>query len=735
MNPISIERIEQARECHREATRERIRRTAMLASAKARRQGLEREFGADLSGLVAAAERLSARGPALAKASDGRALRRVAEELLTEARAAYGEKVLEQIRRLQDFPSAGAERAPPMPVSRTDNTNVVMAAERLLAAADALVAGVRELPAATAALEAARGAERLAAEELGQSLGQLPEPGEAIDGLDPRFPILLFPVRLETRFIRFTEPLDRPDLPPKLGELRVRIYPDAIAADLHEPLLTPNELEAGRGYWRTAWRSGRQEDAWAALVAEVGAPRAAWLVQQCEPANVGDLPASPAAAEVAPAPEFPPRESRPPNWHRAPQARLLPDRWVVEAIPRVGGVTTEERARYRITSRPVREPLALTLGFDTDRVSAERLGDGVGPPVDPELRWTFDFERAEEVGMAVRIPLEARDFQDGLVRVSALGVKTSLSPAASARELESLIASHRHSRGFAFVQQGTPTNNTLGAGSGYPPEDPRGIASFRVERGPSLARADGDGARFMTALGLPVAAAEHVAGADRDEQRGARAMAVALWSVTIGYYLRQMLASAPDVPTQPGDLSAETIEAVRRHFLEFVRGRGPYPAFRIGSVPYGLLPVSTLAQTPEPATGGALTVEERLPLIVAELARTLSSLAERYAPHLGGSGNPGADLVNVFRMDASAREVYIRPAVGEETLGNMGGYAGGDVERFHEPISLDQPIRMGGPGDPPPDALNLRSLLGFAASEPDQVADQTTAARDPTGAA
>ena len=62
----------------------------------------------------------------------------------------------------------------------------------------------------------------------------------AIGQLDAAHPITLLPLRLETRFRR--GPVD--GSPDAVGELLVRIYPDSILADSHEPLLSPNEVAA-----------------------------------------------------------------------------------------------------------------------------------------------------------------------------------------------------------------------------------------------------------------------------------------------------------------------------------------------------------------------------------------------------------------------------------------------------------------------------------------------------------
>jgi hypothetical protein len=70
-------------------------------------------------------------------------------------------------------------------------------------------------------------------------------------------PLVLLPVRLETRFV------PAPD-----GGLvvKIRVYPDTIHSDTHEPGVTLSEAEWGRHYWRTVWHAGndteRRKAAW-----------------------------------------------------------------------------------------------------------------------------------------------------------------------------------------------------------------------------------------------------------------------------------------------------------------------------------------------------------------------------------------------------------------------------------------------------------------------------------------
>ena len=60
-------------------------------------------------------------------------------------------------------------------------------------------------------------------------------PQQLASQLDDRLPCLLFPLRIETRFMRS----------PTGIELWVRVYPDDIAVHTHEEGLTRDEAEAG----------------------------------------------------------------------------------------------------------------------------------------------------------------------------------------------------------------------------------------------------------------------------------------------------------------------------------------------------------------------------------------------------------------------------------------------------------------------------------------------------------
>src|SRR5258708_32599908 len=89
----------------------------------------------------------------------------------------------------------------------------------------------------------------------------------------------------------------------------------------------------------------------------------------------------------------------------------------------------------------------------------------------------------------------------------------------------------------------------------------------------------------MLARGHDPASANGLPQNDLRERRQAAAMAEALWPATWGYFLRHCLAPL---------LHRAGVAGLRAHFLRFVSPRGPLPALRLGGVPYGVWPVSSL---------------------------------------------------------------------------------------------------------------------------------------------
>ncbi len=444
----------------------------------------------------------------------------------------------------------------------------------------------------------------------------MPDLSDNIETLDAAYPIALLPVRIETRFVSGRSP-----------ELLVRVYPDEIAAELGH-LMTSDAAEAARQFWREGWQYADELDAWRRLVQRYPGQVAAALVDEHRPDNWTSRPSGQPTWANAPRPSSP----------QTATTRVLPDCWIA-----VGFRKGQQTLRH--IGSAIVEPLALSFRRDIEE-GAPELIDHDGLQVEPALRWTVDVEEAIKVGMAMRIPITSLDLAQGFDRLVVYGVKTTLSPADTGARLETLLDSHRHSRGLALVPQGTPTNNSSEGGSGYPPPDDAD-RRFVIERGPPLPTPGSDGDVLAKALGLATGIFDHVEGAGGVEQKRARAMNQALWPCTLGYFLEQMMAPL---------VSAANVTAIRSHVADFVRGRGPLPAFRVGRVPYGILPVTPLWGSID---GFETALVERLSSWQPRVLEQVPHVAR-----IGRTGDPDADLLGILALDASTREVRLREVVG-----------------------------------------------------------------------
>jgi hypothetical protein len=109
------------------------------------------------------------------------------------------------------------------------------------------------------------------------------DPREHIEKMNDDFPVMLFPLRLETRF-KTVGGRDG-----QRQQLWVRVYPDDCLVDTFEETLSQTELKSAGIFWREYFRAAAVEDeeraAWRALVAGHGAGRAGWIIKHYRPLN------------------------------------------------------------------------------------------------------------------------------------------------------------------------------------------------------------------------------------------------------------------------------------------------------------------------------------------------------------------------------------------------------------------------------------------------------------------
>ncbi|MFF4666019.1 hypothetical protein [Streptomyces sp. NPDC001282] len=488
-------------------------------------------------------------------------------------------------------------------------------------------------------------------------------------GLDPEVPLVLMPVRLETRLRLGGGGTDVPAAhgPETAGPtahghgahgqghrahrrradgtatdgtagdtLLVRVFPDDIHVDSHEPLPTDAEVQEGRRYWRTVWRAGRTENAdgdrarlllaaWGQVAGTLGVERARWLVRLLTPLSDTRPQAPVPGTDPVPEPDWPAVPVRARGWNRAATASTLPDQFVVRAYQ--GDVLVGEEQ-----GKPV--PDVVQMGPDPDAVPPSS-----GLPLDPGLRWLTEYTEAEANGLAVTVPLRAdrgydRTREPLLTRVVVFGVSATLTPEASADRLARLLSGRDGDGEAAFVPQGTATNLLAGdeRASPAPPDVDRLLGATPVAAPDPWANS----ARTAAALGVPAGPLAALPGGDEPEQADARALQIALWSATGDFYLDELLESDQGTTELPVDRSW-----LRRHHIEHVRARGPLPVLRIGRQPYGLLPVTATARWQADALE---------PSGLAGLHRVLGVLRPFWEagvgtlPRVGGPDQPGDTL-------------------------------------------------------------------------------------------
>jgi hypothetical protein len=401
--------------------------------------------------------------------------------------------------------------------------------------------------------------------------------------LDPGLPLLLLPVRVDTRYRLDADP----------PELRLRILPDQVHVVADEAAPGETESALTMQFWR-AWHeagnAARQRAAWRRFVRRVGATRAGHLARLLRPRQAGDgsllFPALNGSAPTT-----------------GPQ--LLPHHWIAVGY-------RDGTAVFRQSSRPI--PAGLQTGPDP-AAPAWEAGDS-GLRVDEGMAWLVDYDRAVAAGMAITVPLTGASAAaaDGLDTLLVVGVMSNVEPEAVAERLDHLLRGHARGSGLAFVPQGTPTNNTGTATSGWSPDsvDFADLAERELEPRPAAPGSNAN--RLAHALGLAdeTTLRRLPGGADRERGRS-RAMVRVTFEALLGTMMRRLLR----VGTTNG-VSPASANAVRDWCIEYVTGGAHYACLRIGAQPYGVLPVQRSTDPAGP-----------LPRVLALLGREWRQAAAR----------------------------------------------------------------------------------------------------------
>jgi hypothetical protein len=403
-----------------------------------------------------------------------------------------------------------------------------------------------------------------------------------------KVPVLLLPLRIETKFI---------NLPGRQHELWVRIYPDDIAVQQHEPMLSEKEFEAGKNYWMNFFdaekNAGDQESAkssaWTQLKNIFGANRGVWIAKQSLPTNWSGRGTLTKKEDLV----FPAITSfKPAEWTAPPRTQVLPDKFVVTLFKGESKVLEQEGNFV---------PDTLILGHDPFQGTDAFTKTDFGITFAKEFLWMSDFEEAVKVGMALKVPLSNQVYSDpskGTIdKIVVLGAYLSADASHSENILGNLLAAHRYTSGLAIVPQGTPTNNTSDASSAYTKnEDPQQKGYYETGTGtPFQNHEECDGNRLAQALAIDPSIIEGTLHDMQKDHEEAVIMNRAMFPATIGYYFDTLLDKL---------VEDKYVTILRNFFEQHVTGSGPLPAIRIGDQPYGMLVTSDFTKWKNVAGSG-----------------------------------------------------------------------------------------------------------------------------------
>lgn len=433
-------------------------------------------------------------------------------------------------------------------------------------------------------------------------------------------PLVLLPVRLETRYRTEADGT----------ELLVRIYPDQVHVDAHDPRLSAAELAAGQGFWRAQWRTGgnreRQQRGWKKLADRFGPGRAGWIAHATSPTNPQARPGAevPDGTDLPAQPTFP--EVQPTEQRSTPVARLLPSQWTATAYAQ-GAVLAVGTGRPITIDPAVGPDLAAPLVHDEDDEVAA---------IDAGMNWLVDFEAAEELGMALRLPVS------GTVDLLLVtGVRDSGADM-GAKQWAALLDAQRYSEGLGFLTLETQTNNAEGGTSGWSSAAAGSWTARPVAPAPGTF-----GALAASAFGLDATDSfALLPAAGTAEDALAAAMSTVVWPASWGYWLPQFAG-----------MDLDDTDWAAGHAQAFVRPAGPLPMLRVGRQPYGLLPVTSLGRFAGDER------ENRLRRILVGLVDGAWRPAIGQAPRVG-RGDVDADLVDVLRLGGRSDRVHLRRAFG-----------------------------------------------------------------------
>lgn len=474
-----------------------------------------------------------------------------------------------------------------------------------------------------------------------------------------RHPIVLLPIRLETRF--------------QQNQLWIRCFPDQLSIQNHRKLISESEFNSGKIYITEFLDADQDQNltsdekiekkkaAWRALTAKYGIARAAWIASKFDANGNDDGQARTGD-----------------GWQEPPAVKVLPD-FFIARLYRDDQLIHEKRGSLI--------PETLPMLWDPAEEAA-----GLDDIFDEKSRWITDFGAALKKGMGLKITnLTAEDLTEGFSKLVVIGVKGSITEAEGADKLNGLFESQYYSENLTFMDHFTPTNNTgkTRVSHSESKEDLEGTYElYCPHSAPSPAQAEDSNAAILgRALGLEISDSgnwiiprhlKNVFNASKGTSEAIHDVQECLWPATMGYFLTLV---SPNPKLWPGNFNKWLL--LWDHFSRFVRPRGPLPSLLVDNIPYGFLPVSRLKNTgsggwePSPLDSyygnpseqpDYVEVDKISHEILSQLHDVWAELAKKPGaiPKIGDSTDPDEELLKILGMSPNLNSLKLRLFLGQD---------------------------------------------------------------------
>lgn len=467
----------------------------------------------------------------------------------------------------------------------------------------------------------------------------------AVPDLNDDYPILLFPVRIETRF-------HKDDSDNKF--IWIRVFPDQISLENHEENVTPTELTNAKNFWTNIWEETDRDkcvDEWNSLVLSYGPYRSAYLIEAVRPSNY-DTDFNVANTS----PSFPATDPdlKYSTWTQGAFVRTLPDRFEFTCY------TSYPAISFKTTGRVIPDKLAVSIDPEMDASTLEG---------NAELEWMFNFTKAVNVGMGVKIPLDATTdpaaYDNGFERIVVCGVRALTSHTQGQTLVESIFNSHHFTTGLNILKTGSNTKNAENRRSGFSKYNFTNKKTYALEcEGPLFGSGYTpanmpNGKRLSSALGVNDSTFHHVFNADGQDITNAMRMNGMIFPATVGYTMSDMFYPV---------FTDEEMKKTRNFFTSHVRSRGALPSISIGVQPYGVLPMSVQSRMVYSVSDIDKSFKEDRDEVLTTMSTTWRSLSD--AKPVPGTDDPHNQFKDLVGLNPTTTKYYERKGVGPDYMWN-----------------------------------------------------------------